>query len=149
MLWGSDRGEALSRGNVLHELMAHIERGSDLEPALKRLIQEGSVAADESDELRQLAKEIVDHAVLAPYYREGITVRNEAEIITKNGRILRPDRIVLNHRKATLLDYKTGKPNVHFVSQLSEYSQALEDMGYVVENKIIVYIDKGVFPEFI
>jgi len=62
---------------------------------------------------------------------------------------LRPDRIVFRGKKATLIDYKSGKEHPAYTRQLQAYSDALEDMGFEVENRIIVYLNEGVNPQFI
>jgi ATP-dependent exoDNAse (exonuclease V) beta subunit len=61
----------------------------------------------------------------------------------------RPDRIVFENDKVTLIDYKTGNKSPAYAIQLAEYERTLEQMGYEVENKIIVYINQGIFLEFI
>jgi ATP-dependent exoDNAse (exonuclease V) beta subunit len=57
--------------------------------------------------------------------------------------------MVFNNNKVTIIDYKTGKKAQKYYEQLYTYADALKTMGYLVENKIIVYIDKIITPEFI
>jgi len=91
----------------------------------------------------------VEHPILAKYYTKENKVLNEQGILTREGTLLRPDRIILNGRSATLIDYKTGKKNPKYHEQLYSYSDTLTEMGYIVENKIIVYINETITPEFI
>ncbi len=77
------------------------------------------------------------------------TIKNERDIITKNGSTLRPDRVVIKENKATIIDYKTGKRDIRYKDQIDSYADALEEMGYAIENKIIIYINEEITPEFI
>ena len=149
MLWETERQEALSGGNLLHELMARIETGADIEAAITALLRKGMVKITETRELRELALSIIDHPALSPYYQNELLIRNESEIFTEKGRILRPDRIVFHEKQATLIDYKRGMKNPDYALQLYDYADALESMGFTVENKIIVYINQEVNPQFI
>jgi ATP-dependent exoDNAse (exonuclease V) beta subunit len=149
MLWETERQEAISGGNLLHELMARIETGGDIETAISALLRKGMVKITETGELRELALSVINHPALSPYYRNGLLIRNESEIFTEKGRILRPDRIVFQEKKATIIDYKRGKKNPGYAMQLYDYADALESMGFKVENKIIVYINEEVNPQFI
>jgi len=91
----------------------------------------------------------VGYIVGASFFTTENNVKNESEIITENGLILRPDRMVINNQRVTLIDYKTGKKAQKYYEQLYTYADALKTMGYLVENKILVYIDKKITPEFI
>jgi ATP-dependent exoDNAse (exonuclease V) beta subunit len=94
-------------------------------------------------------EQIVRHPKLKPFFTTENRVMNESEIITENGLILRPDRMVFNNNMVTIIDYKTGKKSQTYYDQLYTYAESLKTMGYFVENKIIVYIDKQITPEFI
>jgi CRISPR/Cas system-associated exonuclease Cas4 (RecB family) len=92
----------------------------------------------------------VEHHLLAPYFELGLRVFNEREILTKNGLVLRPDRMVFRKEGATVLDYKTGNPKPEHRTQVQAYRQALEESGYSVESAILVYIHENqVTPEFL
>lgn len=149
MLWDPIRKEALTRGNRIHALMALINSESDLENALEVMALNGDLGATEQHDLRAAALAIMGNPRLKPYFRQGLEVRNECEILLESGAIIRPDRIVFDGKNATLIDYKTGKKEAHYAAQLLQYAHALELMAYSVENKIIVYINENVTPEFI
>ena len=75
------------------------------------------------------------------FFEEGNEVLNEQTIVQKQGRILKPDRVVfLESKEAFLLDYKTGAVNAKYQQQIQEYQDAIEDLGYKVLKKALVYI---------
>ena len=149
VLWDTDREDALIKGNRIHFIMGLIDTEKDIESAMELVIRSGDLASDEIELLKNKIHTIVKHPKLAPYYQEGCEIKNEKDIITENGKILRPDRIVIQNSKATIIDYKTGKRNTKYKEQLYSYADALEAMGYSIENKIIIYINETVIPEFI
>ncbi|WP_245731301.1 UvrD-helicase domain-containing protein [Kriegella aquimaris] len=149
VLWDTQREEALFRGNLIHYILGLIETEKDVDRAFNDLIRNGDITPDETGPLKSRIYKIIKHPELLPYYQEGNTILNEKDILTKTGSLLRPDRIVITENKATIIDYKTGKKNSKYQDQVYAYAAALETMGYFVENKIIVYIEDNVTPEFI
>ena len=93
------------------------------------------------DQVLQTLKEIVNHPELAVCFDGSHTVLNEQTIVQKQGRVLKPDRVVfLENKEAFLLDYKTGMHQAKYEKQLEEYKMALEEMGFEVMKKTLVYI---------
>jgi RecB family exonuclease len=74
---------------------------------------------------------------------------NEQTIIQKEARSIKPDRMVVTpDNEVFLLDYKTGVSNPKYKMQLENYQKAIEDMGYKVIQKALVYLTKEVKVEF-
>ncbi len=149
MLWDTNREEALFKGNLLHNILSQIEIETDIDTAFENSVKLGDISAHEAIPLKETIYKIVLHPKLSSYYSSNVAVYNEKEIITKDGIMLRPDRIVLINNQVTLIDYKTGQKNKSYHQQLFSYADALVEMGFEVENKIIVYINEQVTPEFI
>jgi ATP-dependent exoDNAse (exonuclease V) beta subunit len=149
MLWDTGREEALARGNLVHQLMGWVRSADDLDDALDRLHRTGAAQTDELPILRGTAERIIAHPSLQQFFQKGLTNRNECDIITQNGIILRPDRLVFKGEKVSILDYKTGSKSPIYRRQLEAYADTLGAMGYTIENKVIVYIDDHIQPEFI
>lgn len=149
MLWGTERDDAITKGNILHHIMSQIETKEDIEKVLNKSIQSGIISIEEKEELETQISNIINHPNLSDYYTSMYHIKNEKDIITQTGNILRPDRVVIRENKATIIDYKSGKRNIKYKEQLYTYANALEEMGYFIENKIIVYSNNEITPEFI
>ncbi len=147
MLWDTEREEALSKGNLIHYILGLVETEKDIAAAFENVASKGDISEDEVSDLKNTIRQVIEHPVLTMYYKEGNTVKNEKDIITGSGDILRPDRVVIQGNRATLIDYKTGRPHPEYKTQLYSYSDALEDMGYEVHERIIVYINDVVRVE--
>jgi len=149
ILWDSDNEAALSKGNLIHFIMGLIETEKDIEDALTLARRNGDITADEIVPMQGMISQIINHPKLKPYYVFGNTIKNERDIITKSGIVLRPDRVVIKENKATIIDYKTGKRDIRYKDQIDSYARALQEMGFEIENKIIIYINEEITPEFI
>jgi hypothetical protein len=66
-------------------------------------------------------------------------VFNEQPIITSSG-ILKPDRLCVSENTAFILDYKTGAKQPKHFSQIEQYAKAIENMGFLVAKKTLVYL---------
>ena len=79
------------------------------------------------------------------YYNQGVISFNEREIISKNGAILVPDRLVfLNNSEVTVIDYKTGSESLSHINQLNKYEGVLQEMNIKVVGKILIYIGEKI-----
>lgn len=141
LMWGTHQQEAISYGNIVHEILAFVKDKSDIDLAVTKSLENGLITYDQVDQVLQTLKEIVNHPELNVCFDGSHTVLNEQTIVQKEGRILKPDRIVfLENKEAYLLDYKTGASNAKYQQQIKEYQDAIEDLGYTVLKKALVYI---------
>ncbi|WP_433834261.1 UvrD-helicase domain-containing protein [Flavobacterium anhuiense] len=141
LMWGTHQQEAISYGNIVHEILAFIKDRSDVDLAVTKALENGLITFDQVDQVLQTLKEIVNHEELNVCFDGKDTVLNEQTIVQKEGRILKPDRVVfLENKQAYLLDYKTGVVNAKYQQQIQEYQDAIEDLGYKVLKKALVYI---------
>jgi len=148
-LWDTERESAIAKGNLVHTVMGHIVTEKDIPKALDLLKRNGDANTQDRASLEQIVLQIVRHPKLQPYYKEGNIVYNERDIITENGLILRPDRVVLQNNEATIIDYKTGKKDPRYHQQLAAYADAIEKIGFSIANRIIIYIDDVITTAFI
>jgi len=147
--WSTDRDKALSKGNLIHYIMSHIKTAEDIDRAIFLGVNTDVYTQEEYAYIHGITHKIVQHPSLNQYFQSDFEILNEKDIITEKGTFLRPDRVVIKNKKAIILDYKTGKKNSKFTEQLYSYADALEMMGYAIENKIIVYINEDIHLEFI
>lgn len=144
-LWNTEQAAAIERGNLLHDIMSHIKTRTDVDDTLEDYLTSGVINDLQYAQLAMDIKAIIQHQLLAPYYEPGLEVLNERDIISKNGNILRPDRIVINSsREVAIIDYKTGLLNPKHKEQLYEYQNVLEEMDYKVIKRILIYINDGI-----
>ncbi|HLT49953.1 MAG TPA: 3'-5' exonuclease, partial [Aequorivita sp.] len=134
---------AITAGNLLHDTMAKIYSEADAERVLMELEERAIVPKEEFDILTNTIHQIVQHPDLKKLFDGTDKVYNERSIITKDDLVLRPDRININSENvSTIIDYKTGSPKIYHNDQLIDYVNALQDMGFIVSEKMLIYSNK-------
>ena len=145
LMWGTHQQEAIEYGNVVHEILSFVKNKNDVDLAITKAVESGLITVNQKEAVSKSINEIVNHAELENYFLEENVVLNEQIIIQKQGKTIKPDRMVLTKNKEVfLLDYKTGTHNSKYQLQLENYQNAIELMGYKVTKKALVYIGKQI-----
>jgi ATP-dependent exoDNAse (exonuclease V) beta subunit len=141
LMWGTLQQDAINYGNVIHEVLSYIEKNSDVDLAMQKALENGLIAGTQKEMVQKTIFDIINHPDLNPFFEENNTVFNEQTIIQKQGSLVKPDRMVLKNKdEMYLLDYKTGKYKPQHQQQLQDYQDAIEQMGYKVIKKSLIYI---------
>ena len=123
----------LEEGTLCHEIFANIRKAEELDQVLDQFETRGEIRDKaQREEIRTLISAAWEGI---PEMREWFTAPFELrleEAIFIDERELRPDRVMVNPltNEAVVLDYKFGNWNEHYITQVSEYKQALRRMGY-------------------
>lgn len=138
---------AQAYGQMVHQLLSYIKSPDDFEKAASKFISEGICNVEEAQKLIGLAGKLLIHPVAGDFFKPGIEVKNESELLMPDGRNYRPDRVILDGNKAVVIDFKTGKASPYYHIQLENYASILEKMGYEKVEKYLVYVDEEVTVE--
>ena len=145
VMWGTHQQEAIEYGNVVHEILSFVKTKSDVDLAITKAVESGLITFNQKEVVIKTIQEIVNHPELSVCFEEGNEVLNEQKIIQKQGKTIKPDRMVLTKNKEVfLLDYKTGTHNPKYQLQLETYQKAIELMGYKVIKKSLIYIGEEI-----
>jgi ATP-dependent exoDNAse (exonuclease V) beta subunit len=143
VMWGTHQQEAIEYGNVIHEILSFVKTKNDVDLAVTKALENGLIAPSQKGLVLQTILEIVEHTALKNHFAVGNHVLNEQTIIQKEWGTIKPDRMVVTPDNTVfLLDYKTGAPNSKYELQLENYQKAIEEIGYTVVEKALVYIGK-------
>lgn len=149
LLWDTDKEKAIEYGNLIHDILSNIKMADEVNSIINQYVFEGKLISEKVDEIREILNTIVNHPLLSKYFSQDYSILNEQELISTLGNIQIPDRICLSNNNATIIDYKTGAPKKQYHQQLNNYAFTLNDMGFKVQNQILVYINKEIFIELI
>jgi ATP-dependent exoDNAse (exonuclease V) beta subunit len=145
LMWGTQQQEAIEYGNVIHEILSFVKTKSDVDLAILKALENGLITLNQKEAVYKSIQEIVNHSELENYFAEGNEILNEQTIIQKEGKTVKPDRMVLaKNNEVFLLDYKTGTHNPKYQVQLENYQNAIEKMGYKVTKKALIYIGEEI-----
>ncbi len=128
-------------GVMVHTALAKIKSADDIEPAVNSMFSEGLVTLAEKENLNSVITKIIKLPKLKPHFAAGLIVKNEAEIISFAKEMFRLDRVVINGKNAVIIDYKTGEEKPAHKKQILQYAELLNQMGYLVTEKLLVYIE--------
>ena len=140
------RNQALDYGKTIHNLLEDIETTKDLKKALDHAFYTGLISKEESSEIEMKLNRIFKSEQVRQWFgASGIKIR-ERDLIDKNGKDLRPDRIVISDKNVDVIDYKTGSINPtdlkDYREQVTRYVNALRDMDYKNVSGYILAIDE-------
>jgi ATP-dependent exoDNAse (exonuclease V) beta subunit len=143
-LWDTEQEKAISWGNLLHELLAHIHTIDDLDRIIYTFYQNGLIPENMLSQVKQSLKSVAQHSQLQSFFKQEnkfIAEREIYDIQTQKTYI--PDRIVyFSEKEVGLLDYKTGQADDSHHTQVKSYAQLLENMGLQVIKKYLVYLSE-------
>jgi ATP-dependent exoDNAse (exonuclease V) beta subunit len=138
--WNIDNPDQASEyGKQLHDVLANINSENEMQQVIELFLFEGNIDREEAGKIKHEINNIVSHPLLNKYFKGEYKARNEIEIIDKDGKSYRPDKIFIKEKDAVIIDFKTGKKSKSHESQIENYSNLLQGLGYTVSQKYLCY----------
>ncbi len=135
--------KAREYGILVHYILSQINSKEEIDYVVEKSILSGDITQSEAELIKKDLKNILINTKISKYFEPNLIVKNEFEILTEMGDILRPDRVVIIDNEAIVIDYKTGMKNASkYHSQMQDYKNALLKLGYTSVIKIILYINE-------
>lgn len=123
--------ESGKKGSLMHDVLANAGTEAEVERYLSKLLLEGEIQEDELPELQKSIMEVLNHPELQQILRDANESITEKNIIDANGKMHRPDRILLKENEVIILDYKfTLEESDRHIEQVGNYKALLAAMGY-------------------
>ena len=135
--------ETIDLGILMHEWLEHIHTWQDAQPAIDCMVAQGRITPTQLPIMQQLLQDLQQLLIREGknhWFTHSYTVHNEMDILSTTGKTQRPDRIMIDGNRATIIDYKFGQEHPRtYQEQLRNYTLLLQQMGYSVE-AYIVYV---------
>ncbi len=145
LFWDTPLEKAMEKGNIMHLILSEIVTKDDILEAMEKFLATGTIHREQSVILYKSIEDLINHPDLMFYFQPNSIVELERDIYTKDGMIVRPDRLNFSdNNKVTIIDYKTGEVSISHKQQLVIYEAPLLEMGYVIEEKLLVYINDSI-----
>ena len=129
-------GNFIEMGNILHNVLAHIESYNDIDKALKALEFEGILPSKDfsSDKIKDILMKRFEKEPVKDWFSGKWKTFNERTILCLdeqgNAKAYRPDRVMTDGTQTVVVDFKLAKHNAEYVEQVKNYILRLKDMGY-------------------
>jgi hypothetical protein len=143
-IWNTNMAETKrDYGVMVHTALSRVGSVSSVSESVTSMLEEGLINNEEKEHLMATITKILDLPELKDHFKEELIIRNEAEVITADGEMFRPDRVIINNGSAIIIDYKTGEEKPAHKNQIIAYGDLLGQMGYTVTEKLLVYIEEA------
>ena len=132
------------RGIVLHDILSRVIIPDDLESSVRQAVADGAISSAEATGVLGLLSQRISEAREYGWFPEdGSQVLNETSLVDVDGQVYRPDRVIRDENKITVIDYKTGAHEKKYVEQLGRYAGLWHRMGYEDVEAFLWYIGSG------
>lgn len=132
------------KGIVLHDILAGVCAPDDLGKAVASAVSAGYLSQDEAAEAASLLGSRIDAVKHSGWFPEdGSQILNETAVMDSDGRIYRPDRVVVTGNRVKIVDYKFGEHRRGYETQLRKYAEIWTRMGYEVDSACLWYVLSG------
>jgi ATP-dependent exoDNAse (exonuclease V) beta subunit len=130
------------RGLLMHEILAGIKTGDDIDSAIRAAQTGGILTEEEKEQIKSEIEKVITMNETKDWFSGNWEVKTEADILLPGGKTIRPDRVMIKNSNAVIVDYKTGKKSDSHIQQLNNYARVLEQAGFTQIEKYILYLDE-------
>lgn len=130
--------QKINKGNIYHKILEYIINYSDIDNAVKKVVNEGLLSRNDSSEIKIKLKEALSVDYAKEWFNGNYKVINELPIIVDSKTTKRPDRVMIGNNEVIVVDYKfTSKKTLQHINQVKEYVSYIstiedkETKGYV------------------
>ncbi len=134
--------EKINYGIHLHAAFSLIHDARDIPNAIYKMVTAGTINHEESERLNQLVDKLLEQKQVADWFSQKWDVRNEVHTLLPGGTEYRIDRLLIDGKRAIVIDYKTGSPKKEDQRQIVEYCLMLNEMGFDSEGYLF-YLTEG------
>ena len=134
-----DHSSGKDWGNLLHLALSRVNNTDEIDIVVDGLLSEGLCVWKNKEKLKSELSRLLDHPDLQEFFDKKWEVKNEKEILTKEGSSYIPDRLLFSENTTIILDYKTGSPHSSHHDQINNYAFILHEMGYSNIEKYLIY----------
>lgn len=132
------------KGSLLHDILASASNEKEVTDYTSDLELQGIIVAEEKQKLIHSALEVLNHPELQVILSQATQSITEKNIIDANGKLHRPDRVLINDNEVIILDYKfTLDESEKHIEQVDTYRNLLSQMGYQNIKTYLFYAVKG------
>ena len=140
------RSESTELGNSLHKLMTQINSTADLPHFSTELVRNQICNVEIAERIAEsIRQSIATEPLLANAYREATDRRIwvEHDFVDADGKLLRPDRVVVSDSETLVIDFKFGSARNEYRSQVQRYVRLLEELEFPTPQGLLWYIPPG------
>ncbi len=137
------RMDQISYGLLVHEVLSEMSDLTEVDIALDRLVWKYGLTSEIQNEVSSLVRSILNDPLIQNWYSSTRRSYNEVGLLSAEGDQKRLDRVLIDGKHATVIDFKTGQPKAADQKQVREYMDLLSQLDYdEVEGYLYYLADK-------
>ena len=136
-----DKTGRLNYGLLMHEIFESIITVDDVASSINRMVLDGKIPASEREEMIGRVTGIIAKPQVADWFKPGIKVLNEKDILAPDGSVKRPDRVMIEGNRVTIVDFKFGIEKDEYTVQIRNYGKLVKEIGYSDLEMYLWYVD--------
>ncbi len=133
--------DARAFGSVAHYVLSKISSFEKANQVLDELLISGAIAPEFGGPLQNMLGNLAKIPAILEVFKPGGTILTEPEILLTDGKVYRPDRIVMHDDACWIYEFKTGARHNTHEEQLKGYMQLLHQMNYKNIRGMLIYLD--------
>ena len=143
-IFGAELINQKEEGKAIHQLLSEIKYEEDIDSVVQKYFNDQSIPGSSGDLEKEKVLAIFKNKIILSFFsKEWNTVYTEKEILLKTGKTIRLDRVMIEENTLVLIDYKTGIEKKEHKLQISEYANALKNMGYKNIKSYLIYLENA------
>jgi ATP-dependent exoDNAse (exonuclease V) beta subunit len=135
------KAQHIREGIQVHTALERLQHSKELPKVLQQMQSEAIITSTDGVNIQHKIEELFRQPVFSSFFDPEWKVYSEREI-TSNGKLFKPDRVMINGEKAIVVDYKREKENPKHHKQVGDYGALMEQMGFSEVRKYLVYVSE-------
>ncbi len=118
-------------GSMMHEVLCKVVHLDDAASVVDDMLKEGKLRVEDVAIVQTELQRFRELVATTDWFSDKWQVMNEQDIVTADGNVKRPDRLMFCGDEAVIVDWKFGwkKPD-EYIQQVREYMLLISTMGY-------------------
>ena len=143
ILWEDDEtARSISWGNIVHKVLSEIREEADIPEVIAKMVLEGVITDADAGKIREYLDKLMQNHEFSRFFGPGLHVLTEAEILTPDNNVYRPDRIIFEKEHNIVIDFKTGAAREDHKTQVRNYARLLTEINGKPCELYLVYLQK-------
>ena len=129
-------------GLELHRILDRIKTVKDWAKLKAELKNGMAISSEEAQIIISRVDSVISGELTGKYFAEGLHIETEQSIVTSDGEIIRPDRIIYDGHVWTVIDYKSSlEGKARHKKQVEKYCSYLSEIEGPKVEGLIIYTD--------
>lgn len=136
--------DRINHGLFMHNIMSKIEYREDIPEVLQEMVFQGRINEQQRKELSDMLDESFKNPEVERWFSHSWKeVLTERALLTTDGNIRIPDRVVVSDSETVVIDFKFGGEHDEYKQQVREYMGLLVDMHRPNVKGYLFYVESG------